>query len=237
MTLVQSEPKKLYIRVDAGAYIRYTPTSTTLLYLPLNTTYQATDQSNRHIVVWNAWAQFGIYQWADCAYFDGNDKLVLSDIGSWTSFTRCFWFYYTPTSNYMAIFWSNSTSLRYYGISLTSSILGRKVQSSYMVWSNSETGITTSAYTTGWHMYTIVKDGTNVKVYVDGTWDSTASNGYSSWILTSWSDVYCIWKNLYTSSWSTPFIWYLSEFIIDNKARTDAEVATQYNNMLWYFSS
>ena len=72
MALQQQEPKKIYVWVEEQIrqYTRYTPTSTTLLYLPLETTHTYTDQSLSHKTVTSSGLQFGTYNSVNCVYFN-----------------------------------------------------------------------------------------------------------------------------------------------------------------------
>lgn len=73
------------------------PWANTLLYMPLNSTDLATDQSGNNVQTNNNWVTFWTYQWVDCGYFNRNNITVSpfaipADV---TVLCRCYntWYY------------------------------------------------------------------------------------------------------------------------------------------------
>lgn len=232
MVLQQQEPKKIYVWVDEQVrhYTRYTPTSTTLLYLPLETTHTYTDQSGTSKSMSNSGTQFWTYSNIDCAYFNGSSKLTIGwNIGSGTNFTRCFRAKQAETSTgAYSLFWWNSGGIEY-DIWFRSTYMS----GSYMKTSGSSTSIHMSTNPLEWHMYTFVKSWSNFYWYKDSTLISSITDWYSSWTILSWTSLHQIWYA--DTSWAISYNWYLSEYIIDNKGWSQSDVTTQYNNMKEYF--
>jgi len=79
-----------------------------------------------------------------------------------------------------------------------------------------------------WHYITCIADWTTMYFYVDGVLKDSTSFSYSTVTL----DAFNIWNQIFNEI-PRHWMWYLSEIIIEDKARTAQEIAGYYNQTKW----
>ena len=94
------------------------------------------------------------------------------------------------------------------------------------VWYSSSASVDTSNV---WHLLTVVRDSWTLYIYYDWVQKLTYSiSSYESWISNNF------W--IYKREWSSTFgNWYISGWIVENKARTAQEVQDYYNQTKWNY--
>lgn len=224
MTLVQSEPKKLYIRVDEQWW---QPWANTMAYYPLDSTNTVNDMKGS----WTAYnlvnsnITFWVYQWVDCAYFNSaNSKSWLyynlsTQIIPNTAFTWNCWMYKISNSSYNPRLCSSYSGNPYW-ILMNSSW-------KIVLWSTSSTNwydipawvrvmFTVTWSFSNWQ-FSIYENSIPVKT-VSWTW---YNNGY--WLNIGWLDA-----NGSSSETSDKFNWYMSRWILENKIWQQDEITNYF---------
>ena len=197
------------------------PWANTVAYFPLKT--DLLDHWPNEYSMTNLWG-VTISDWA--WYFNWSSRLYKTDISSWLPLstnpktislwvkqiswvTHCwFWRMYTTYNNQSftlcMVSWKLGFSTWWWGYDYASSITPSSSQ---------------------WYYCVASYDWTTWKHYVNWT-------QVNSWTLstnTSWTTL-CLWASSDTRSWyENYFKWYLSEVIIENKARTAEEISDYYN--------
>jgi hypothetical protein len=194
------------------------PWANTIAYYPLTSTSTVNECSWKNKPLTNTWVTFGTYKWVDCAYLDGSHFLKNeTSYGLSWSFTALIWAYYVKISHV------NYEQPRFYGDNNWNIWIWIEPYA-IDIWYNprwSETG-QTLASDSGWKLLTVVYDWTNCKLYVNNAnVDTTARSWYTYTDSKLWIGGYVptplYWK------------WWLSEFILENKARTAEQVDWYYN--------
>lgn len=226
MVLVQKIIKKIYL----GAKWWWTPWSDTLAYYPLTSTSTTSDMKWSGTAydlsnVW--WVTFWTYQGVDCANMTWwSDYLQNTNVSvsSWANLTFSLWCYITGSNNYNLFFglwysrwdlysWWYHNSLSWYWTALC-------------IWELqwwAETIATYSSSLINWrHLITCTYWWWVGKLYCD--WTYFIQYNTSIWNV-SW--LY-LWVN--PNSTNENYIWYMSEFILENKVWTADEIAEYYND-------
>lgn len=241
MTLIQTEPKKIYIRVDEQWW---QPWANTIAYWKLNWNYndEMGNFNGTSSHSWNGWATLPgssdqyltvnmTWSWDRYAYKISNN--LWSAIGSTQNdltFNRWRYFnsQYSWTSNFEMchIVWSGSY---------------RVIRAWYWWEFNSWNGWVylgtwNGGYNYGWYITTIststwhnmiftYNKTTRVKsYYVDGTLIGTTTSSLDYSTSTGQNKANIFWCN-----WSSSLVWWWSNFIIESTARTATEVSNYYN--------
>ena len=216
--------KEIFVGTTKVRPAGWKPWANTIAYYPL--TANANDES------WNGnngtanWVSFSTYDWVDCAYFDWSvyTKIQLPWLWSFSEITMvirakttyslpsvsCLFMLAPSTDNKnMAIQWNNSKF-----------ILSR------WNWSSAYDINDWTANDWIWHCVVATKDSSAAKLYVDGTliWQDTRSSSVQS---DSWHSA--IWWHATSTNAQFIYKWYLSNSIIENKARTADEISDYYN--------
>lgn len=222
--IYQSRTEKELKNAYIGEY--RVPGENTVAYYPLTSTSTVNDMSgnNRNLTNNNVtfWTNAGV----SCAYFNGSGSLTT------TSLTTA-----TMTTNHTISFWFNRISGEW-GLTTNVPISWWNGYSMYINsnWSPHvevmSSGGTTfnSNYPTNtgtWHLVTYTHNSSNqVVLYVD--WEQKTS--WTKWFGTGNAWRLCIWAIwFYNENPKLFYNWYISNFIVENKTRTDQEILDYYN--------
>ena len=239
MTLVQTEPKSIKIwstnikRVmmrpnGTEKQIRPTwwqPWANTYLYLPMKEDFL---DKTEHNTINNSWAVIQDISGVKCWYFNNNRLLCNQVPLSSKDITVSVWLKTSSSSNWW-ILWSNRSWIWNWDYLMTST--SRLIYEA-IYWTLSTYDVTSSSHMvsntrthlcySGWRLYINWQDVTS---------SSPTFSNFSQWY------AYSIWQQLY-SNWSVAwnaYIWYMSEYIIENKTRTAQEVSDYYNLTKWTY--
>lgn len=212
-----------------GAFVRwriysaYEVNSNTLSYFPLCDEKDVT--WNRTLTLWNVTFP-GNY-----ANVNAASSYLLPNVAFWWSIITVSLFYYCQSLNsnsWNTLLCRNPWTYHHLLISWGNSSEG----TAWRVWFWNDRWVGSSKVITPWSWYHFVmtKNWTNEKIYVNGELvlnsnDSRDNNTYQLSIF--W------WHT--NSSWNQWSIWKLSEFIAENKERTQEEVVAYLNTMKDYY--
>ena len=201
---------------------KWHPWADTIAYYPLNSTTTVNDQSGNNRNLTNSWVTFWIYQWVDCASFNGSSYMYRSDsLFIWSAdFTVNLWYSrggeFFNHSNIISIWTANWTN-------------------SFIIWGENNTN---KIMIWGWtnDRNTGYVPPLNTWINICVTHSNWALNVYVNWsLIYTWTVSYTItstatniWSWVQWSSW-LKMIWLQSELILENKVRTDAEISNYYN--------
>jgi hypothetical protein len=219
MTLVQTEPKKIYIRVDQQWW---QPWANTVAYYPLTSVSTVNDMktSGTKYNLTNTWVTFGTYQGVDCAYLSTSSQL------SNTSFNELHWAL-PRTFSFWVYDKGNSSSWEWVYVfhwktQKTNQMVlvfrwGNKYQISQ--WGSSWNFWAPTFWQ--WTYHCVIYDGTKFEWFKN--WTSIWTWTYT--INTQWNELY-FWKhdNLWNSMDG-----YFSNIIIENKVWTAQDVSDYYD--------
>lgn len=227
MTLVQSEPKKIYIRVDVQPW---QPWANTTMYFKFNwnlkdeiswTTYTASA-----ITYWTLswWQQYAILPWNNNSSFAINNNL--SD--GWSELTMHTWFYVANTNNMRCEFATNNyyTSFIWEGGNIGIYYYDRS-QDIWNWWASNIPSYNINER----HLFSqTIKADWKIKIFLDGQlwWEKNMQS--SLW---SSSGSQYIWA--YREWGQKFFVWWLSEMIAEKIEWTEQEVADYYNLTKWNY--
>ena len=229
--------QRIYIGDHYQVYPKWAVNSNTVAYYPLDTDFN--DYS------WNWWnmttkagsPSITTLNGVKCCYFNGSSDIGNNDLHSsviGTTFTICWWInitwtevalftdYYQPWNTWLNIF-----------TSVTETILGLwKGNSQTQTSDNYSTLQNTWVFTCGTYSNQTVKiyKNWNITKTANNVSYSTDNNGYAR---IGW------WNNRTSWTWERWFSnGYVSGLIIENRARTDQDVADYYNQTkatyLWF---
>ena len=214
--------KKIYV----GANLvrpKWKPWSNTVAYYPL--TENANDYSWNWYNATNIWATFS----SDWAYFWTYDKRIsLPTMTIWQIATINLW---VKTPDWLT--WVKDFSLYFDRSSSYRNILFW-LATSWVVWNtwnNSTTQhnfIISEKFWTGWTNMVLVKTWTTVTIYQNWTQIWTDSGWYNV-TLPWWRNTVTIWHNTLMTSDTQAAVWYLKDYIIENRVWTSTEVSNYYN--------
>ena len=212
-----TEPKKLYIRVDEQWW---QPWANTLLYLPFTSDMLDHSWNNRVVTTDIGIIQNGYF------YNDNTDTnsrwFTIQNMPALTNFTTTFYEKKTWTyaNNQQAVF-------LYAGGSQIHSIdFANKIRFGVWGWPNDPS--VPNNWADVWRLLTYVKNGNNFSFYINATLISSASRAWVS--QPAWSHYYFWWGSVYY-----PLMWYASQLIVEDKARTAQEVSDYYNLTKWNY--
>ena len=203
------------------------PWVNTIAYYPLTSTTTTSDESGNGHNLTNSGAAFGTYGGVDCVYLDNTDSKKLYTTISWLSGNPIFTVnvyvnrQWTTNSDWWQLFvvWSIGSSRRCYWNAI-------RTDWRYLTWTRwwGEARSTVTNTLDNWELITVVKDGSNTIVYRN-------ASEIASWTITTniSSTDFTIGSFNYQNTFYQSFYWYLSEFILEDKARTAQEVADYYN--------
>ena len=199
------------------------PWANTLLYCPLNSTDTYTDQSWNNIQTTSSWVSFWTYVWVDCAYFDfnWNHKIWIPAIAwTFTYMTMSVWSYMTNNKAVTQIFmieWNNTN------LSLQPSSIWQLQSQTY---DGTDHFITDGNGLNAWHHNLVVWDNGTSYFYVD--WQLIWSDSGSS-ITDMYISDGALWWHSQGNNSIFAYWWYLSEAILEDKARTATEIQDYFN--------
>lgn len=219
MTLIQTSPKKIYIRVDSPY------PATWLLYLPLSN--NIADASINGVVVSSTnTPTFETVWWVSAIKWYNTTTWLTASL-SFTSNT------YTQSVRYYAIWnsdrkcmWANNNWSDVDISFVTNSGNSNRLSNYY----TSDTFTSTSYATDAWHMFTVTRDWNTQKIYHDSTLISTATKTNQSYSYNKITLLQRTW-------WWQQRPWYLSDFVVDSAVWSDSDVTTYYNSKkskYWY---
>lgn len=206
----EKELKNAYI----GEY--RVPGENTIAYYPLTSETTVNDMSGNNRNLTNSWLSFSTYQGVDCA--NGNSVYAHLSDNLWTynQITLSLYGYNADSaSRYFASIWW------YWNLDLTTHHLGY-YQSSSLYW---QINLADYKLNKWQHLCAVINNGT-MYLYQNGVLIWSMGTAGSVWI-TWWISV---WTNCVASAATNErLIGGVSEFIIENKARTAQEIADYYN--------
>jgi len=198
------------------------PWANTIAYYPLNSTDTISDKSWNNYNLTNSWWVFWTYQGVDCWLFSGSNRAYtsISALPTWDADrTLLCWVYITQASGaeWDIIGWGTNS------VGQDSSFWYHNV---WWIWFRRD-GNDALDQSAGWYMWnnwmllTWVKSSAWMYFYVNGV-----QKGYSSYTMsTSWT-TFSVGQWNINSNNSTL---YISEAIVENKARTADEVSAYFN--------
>lgn len=209
------------------------PWSNTLAYYPLTSTSQWNDMKGS----WTAYnlsystqaPTYWVNAWVDCANMTNAMLVNYSfnyQISNW--YTANLWFYMNSYTGGTLVWLDTFSSPSQWQPNDFSTVeLSWRPNSAYWFWVYTNTwwdkGITSWTHTplSSWHNWVATYDWSNVKIYLD--WELKAT-----WSLTDTktrTTIFLSWRGANNNS----LRWYMSEVILESKARTDTEVSDYYN--------
>jgi hypothetical protein len=215
----------VYLRVDK----QWQPWANTIAYYPLTSTSTTSDMSGNWYTLTQNWnSDFWTYLWVDCVYVHWSDSswfkcLTNQSINNsvlWNTFTLIFrWA--RDIDIYCAFWWINwSWNWLNYGSN------NRNIQMEVLSnWSINRLQSTPTTTAQQWNLYAAVYDNWSEKWYID--WNVVVSGNYTVGAI----NILWVWCWFWTDiSWYTyQSNGYLSNVIIENKARTAQEVADYFD--------
>ena len=192
------------------------PWANTIAYYPLNSTDNFNDKSGNWYNLTNSNVTIWTYQQVSCAYFNWNSYATNSSVVNGTTRTLSAWVYITTnTSSNMWVICTWDTFNSFVGLWVNSwkwYITDR--------WYHDERW--TISILNWWHLLTAtITNWTTMILYTDGVQNASYNFNRSSW------NSITIWAR--TGSWTEKLTWYVSEVILENKARTAQEVSDYFN--------
>lgn len=238
MTLVQTEPKNIKIWTTAIKRVTIRPNWTekqirpawwqpwanTLLYMPLNSTDTHTDKSWNSRATTNTNVSFWTYQWVDCWYLNGTSAHIQITPFTFSSeLTLLIWLY---PAWYTSWYDGKIFDARISSYAFTSRY-GSYAQTIWISWYINWT-------------QTFITDVSNKRVLFVMTskngsqtyqllWDNINVTKTSSLSFSSFTPSRINLWNEYNNGANRFFKWWISECILENKARTDQEKIDYYN--------
>ena len=221
MVLLQTEPKKIYIRVDEQWW---QPWANTTLYLPLN--WDITDPYNQVTYNWVWTSSFATWstgvQAANFTWSNAINLWASTDFEQWTGeMTVLFWFTSNLSGQQRCEFHNNG---KYFmGVRTNSSKLGFycKNSSSADQW---EDGTTTLISWTKYLAALTMKENWQAILYLNWNVEKTIN------IWTFTTSTFQFWQHIW--AWRTGdnefWRWMIKDFIIENKERTQQEIQNYY---------
>jgi len=226
--------KKIRVGTQQVRPTGWTPGSNTIAYYPLTSETTVNDISGNNRNLTNNWVTFWTYGWISCASFpNANEKRL-----SWTlplTWNKIFtvnvyiwrvWnsIYYSTVSSQIFVLWNIGSSWWCFGTSINNSTAPTpNVYINYTWWSDKLSSYTNTMGQR--ELITVVNDTSTIKMYRNWT---LINNNSISFSVNS--------TNFTIGSFPTPtsrnyqnFYWYMSEFIVENKAWTSTEISNYFN--------
>lgn len=197
------------------------PNKNTVAYYPLDSTNTVNDLSWNWYNFTNSWASFWTYDNVNCVYFNGSSYLyrdyinwVATDntktVSVWVKSSTIPW-----ANNFKCFVWFFDNSWAWWTLQI-----GDKWKLE-QIWTNIYSSATLS-----W-------------THLCGVWDGSTLYLYANWVLASSSSMPTLWTPTrwkfslwagYINSVEYNYTWYLSNVILEDKARTAQEVSDYYNS-------
>ena len=218
MTLVQKEIKAVYLW---DTKVRPN-TNTYLLHMPLETDLSDTSSYWRTATTSGNLAYFSEVWWVNALQSKNHTTRVtipMTDFTSW-EYTQSAWYYVDMYTTDWKCFFANKVGSSYVDVTFVTN------SNNWNKWSNYYGYDTFSSLTyleNAWHLITITRDWDTQIMYHDWIAFSTATKMNQNY--TYWS----IDLLRRSDSWQQR-PWYMSDFIVDSKAWSAADVLTYFNN-------
>lgn len=212
------------------------PWANTIAYYPLTSATTTTDMwGNNNLDLTNNWGvTFWVNAWVDCASINSSQRNALSNqdniwktlVGS-QSFTYCLWIYVNSfLSDESGIISINNNS---YNEDRALGIMTDHTIRWYISDGNVRFVYTPVISTWQWYLLTLTQDGDNNLMSIYLNWSlsqSISCNGTGG----SSEDILWIWAKYPSNS---SIHWYVSNVIIEDKARTATEISDYYDQTKW----
>lgn len=238
MTLIQTEPKKIYIRVDEQWW---QPWVNTVFYYPLES--DGNDYSwNSHNLTWYWTPTYTTSWWTkQVVSLNGSTGGIINNLsGTYTNYTFNLWCKPTSTNTWQEIFdnvyiWNSNNAYLNYNWTSYEKWWYRDFAYQYRPngWTNAYQNVywTSNRTTSMWYNVVLTSTSSWIKIYVNGSQIATNSTTWTI-ILNSWyNSIWMRYNNTITPAWYQNFFnWYLSEFIFESTTRTAQEVSDYYND-------
>ena len=209
-----------------------TPWENTVAYYPLTSTSTVNDLSWNNRNLTNNWTLFGTYDWIDCAYFESQNskKLYWTLPLSWnTTFTinvyvNRLWVSLSWNNWQIFVLWPINYSNRCCWLAIADS---SSEYVNYTRWRDVNSSVTNTTWV--WELLTVVNNRSVVKTYRNGVeiMSNTVSLSVNNTGFTVWS-----FPSTFSSYYQN-FYWYMSELIVEDKARTAQEISDYYDLTKW----
>ena len=197
-----------------GEYKGWEPWDNTLAYYPLSSDFN--DASWNWYNLTNTWATITTKAWVDCAYYNWSSYSTNSSVPNWTSRTLSAWVYIeTNKSSNMGVIctWDTDWSFVWLWIYSWKWYITDR-------WTHDQ--VWTISVLNWWHLITAtISNWSNMILYTD--WVQNASYTFSRG---AWNSITI---GARTWSWTEKLTWYVSNVIVEDKARTADEITAYYN--------
>lgn len=232
--------KEVYVGTTKVRPSEWKPWANTVAYRPLNSTTTVKDQSWNNYNLTQTGGSFGTYNGVNCFYNGGgttgyftltSGAKIPSGNASRTILMRV-----CPTSvsswgsRYIFSYGYNSTtSTASYGIEIYMLAIGTISDRNYRYSDWGWYGIWKTSVANEWALLNVVVSNSTLTFYNNGV--KTAGNGFSNINTTAISNTrpLKILRHYQDTGTAYQFRWYISEVIIENKARTADEILAYYN--------
>jgi len=191
----------------------WTPWANTLLYMPMTKDFK--DKTGNNTIT-NSWATITTVDGIKCWYFNSNRLTCSNTPLSTTNQTISVWLKTSSSSGWWII-WSNHSGIYSWDLLIVNT---SKIYWVYM--DPSWKDIYASSWATSNTWINVIVSWK--KIYLN--WIDVTSNTQTWTSITTWY-AYTIWQQ---NSWALSYIWYMSELILENKARTAQEISDYYNS-------
>lgn len=225
----------IYIYKDIEGY---EPNENTVVYYPLTSETTVNDLSwNWYTLTQNWNSDFWTYLWIDCVYVHWSDSswfkcLTNQSINNsvlWNTFTLIFrWARYDSNSTLLCGFWWKNGSWNGLNYMATSSVINMEV---LLNWSINRLQASPTINAQERNLFVAVYDNGAEKWFINT--NQVVSGSYTVWTI----NVFWVWCAFGTeTSWYT-YQWngYVSNCIIEKKARTAQEIVDYYNITKWFY--
>ena len=202
-----------------GGEPKWKPWANTLAYYPLTSTTTVNDESGNGYNLTNRWSvTFGIYDGIDCAYINYWSKNALYSQNNiwktivWTqNFTYSVWAKFNVVQNNWIIVINNDNTIEDRAVGILNNKLAAYIYRSWTHFAYWDTPTTNTRY-----YITLTYNWTDLKIYQNWVEKWSVSTGGAT-------DVVNI---LWIGQWTN---WYVSNVIVEDKARTATEISDYYN--------
>lgn len=226
MTLAQTEPKKIYIRVDEW----WQPWTNTIAYYPLDWDVNDHSWNNRNMTVATGSMSYGNLTDGQYWIFNGSTILTTYNMVSLNSGTLTMRSLYSNNRDGLVFCNNYDVNNNSYYSNFMAIDSGTTMYVPYSEWSFGTTArlAATGTYSANqWYFQTLTSDGSTLSYYLNGQYVTSKStsffmnmgniNQWCIWGLKRWSQTYSILN------------WWVSNLIIENKCRTAQEISDYYN--------
>lgn len=222
-----SDGKHYFIYTSSGWGWGWQPWANTVAYYPLDTDFNDASSNNYNLT--NSWWVITTLDWVACAYYDGSShSATATPTFTGTRTLSCWW---NPAST-SGVMWIIVTGNLY-----NNNEKWWTQQNSWVLWGSewrtTNQSVNSNITVTTWTWYyvvTTIENWTEAKIYVNGVLANTLTrnnpiqNSYWLAVGSNFSDLF-----------SEPATWYISNAIIEDKARTAQEVSDYYNLTKWNY--